>query len=65
MHVAKLFKTVEVAVKTLIEGKNVMSKEEFLKEAKIMHKLSHPKIVQLLGTICGDIFTTHITLFEI
>ena len=38
---------VEVAVKTLKPG--TMSIEAFLEEAKIMHKLRHPKLVQLMG----------------
>ena len=37
----------EVAVKTLKPG--TMSIEAFLEEAKIMHKLRHPKLVQLMG----------------
>ncbi|KAI0240349.1 Tyrosine-protein kinase yes [Lamellibrachia satsuma] len=38
---------VDVAVKTMKEGQ--MSHEAFLDEAKIMHKLSHRKLVQLMG----------------
>ena len=40
---------VDVAVKTLKPG--MMSAEAFLDEAKIMHKLRHRKLVQLMG-IC-------------
>lgn len=42
---------VEVAVKTLKPG--TMSAEAFLEEAKIMHKLRHPKLVQLMG-VCTE-----------
>ena len=45
---AKMSGSVDVAVKMLKEGAS-MSLDDFIKEAKIMHKLSHPKIVQLLG----------------
>ena len=38
---------VDVAVKTLKPG--MMSAEAFLEEAKIMHKLRHRKLVQLMG----------------
>lgn len=40
-------KTQDVAIKSLKEGK--MSKKHFLREAKIMHELRHPKLVQLMG----------------
>jgi hypothetical protein len=45
---AKLSNSVDVAVK-LLKDNGSMSVEDFLKEGKTMHKLSHPKIVQLLG----------------
>ena len=38
---------VDVAVKTLKPGQ--MSADAFLEEAKIMHKLRHRKLVQLMG----------------
>ena len=38
---------VDVAVKTLREGH--MTAEAFLEEAKIMHRLRHRKLVQLMG----------------
>jgi len=38
---------VDVAVKKLKEGQ--MSPEAFLEEAKIMHRLRHRKLVQLMG----------------
>ena len=41
----------EVAVKTLKPG--TMSADAFLDEAKIMHKLRHPKLVQLMG-VCTE-----------
>jgi len=40
-------KMVDVAIKTLKPG--TMSAEEFLDEAKTMHKLRHRKLVQLMG----------------
>ncbi len=43
--------TIKVAVKMLKQGS--MSKEDFLKEAMVMKKLSHPKLVQLYA-ICSD-----------
>jgi len=45
----KLRKVVEVAVKSLKAG--TMSSEAFLQEAKIMHKLTHVKLVQLLAVV--------------
>ena len=45
------WKSLEVAVKSLKPGK--MSKEEFLCEAKLMHKLQHRQLVQLLA-VCTD-----------
>ncbi|KAI8774249.1 tyrosine-protein kinase SRK2 [Biomphalaria glabrata] len=42
-------KVVDVAVKTLKPG--TMSAEAFLNEAKIMHKLTHSKLVQLLAVV--------------
>lgn len=41
----------DVAVKTLKPG--AMSAEAFLEEAKIMHKLRHRKLVQLMG-VCTN-----------
>ena len=38
---------VDVAVKTLKQGQ--MSADAFLEEAKIMHRLRHRKLVQLMG----------------
>ena len=45
--VGKWCSQVDVAVKTMKEGQ--MSTDAFLDEAKIMHKLSHRKLVQLMG----------------
>ena len=45
---ARLSNSVDVAVK-LLKDNGSMTVEDFLMEAKTMHKLSHPKIVQLLG----------------
>lgn len=44
---AKWNDTVEVAVKTLKPG--TMDPERFIQEAQLMHRLHHPRIVQLLG----------------
>jgi hypothetical protein len=44
-----LRKVVDVAVKTLKPG--TMTSEAFLDEAKIMHKLIHPKLVQLMAVV--------------
>jgi len=53
---AKLRKTF-VAVKTLKEGS--MTVEAFLDEAKIMHKLRHRKLVQLMG-VCTEMEPVYI-----
>ena len=46
-NVGKFRKILDVAVKTLKPG--TMSADAFLEEAKIMHKLRHRKLVQLMG----------------
>lgn len=46
------WKSLDVAVKSLKPGK--MSKEEFLAEAKVMHKLQHRHLVLLLA-VCTEI----------
>ena len=43
---------VDVAVKTLKQGQ--MSADAFLEEAKIMHRLRHRKLVQLMGVCTLD-----------
>lgn len=43
---------VDVAVKTL--KANTMSPSDFLDEAKTMHRLRHPKLVQLMGVCTRD-----------
>jgi len=50
--VGKWRKMVDVAVKTLKTGS--MSREAFLEEAKLMHRLRHPKLVQLMGVCTVD-----------
>ncbi|GFR91962.1 tyrosine-protein kinase [Elysia marginata] len=45
----KFRKVVDVAVKTLKPG--TMSSEAFLEEAKIMHKLTHHRLVQLVAVV--------------
>lgn len=47
----KLNGTADVAVKTLKKG--AMSPEDFLKEAQIMHKMCHKKLVNLLA-LCSE-----------
>ena len=47
LSAAKWRNQVDVAVKTLKPGQ--MSPEAFLEEAKLMHKLRHRKLVQLMG----------------
>lgn len=47
VHAGKWRNTVDVAVKTLKQG--AMSAEDFLSEAKLMHKLRHRRLVQLLA----------------
>lgn len=46
----KLRNVIDVAVKTLKQG--TMSPEAFLEEARIMHRLRHPKLVQILA-VCS------------
>ncbi|KAL8596170.1 hypothetical protein ACOMHN_021210 [Nucella lapillus] len=46
----KLRSVIDVAVKTLKPG--TMSPEAFLEEARIMHRLRHPKLVQILA-VCS------------
>ena len=52
-HEGKFRKVVDVAVKTLKPG--TMSSEAFLEEAKIMHKLTHHRLVQV-GIFCHCYF---------
>ena len=49
---ARWGRSVDVAVKTLKPG--TMSPDAFLEEAEIMHKLQHPKLVQLMGVCTTD-----------
>ena len=44
--------TTQVAVKTLKPGS--MSAEEFLKEAAVMKRLRHPKLIQLYAVMRAD-----------
>ncbi|CAH8584749.1 unnamed protein product [Heterobilharzia americana] len=44
--------TIEVAVKTLKQG--TMTKEEFLKEARIMKQLHHPQLVRLYAVVTAE-----------
>ncbi|KAK3773795.1 hypothetical protein RRG08_011004 [Elysia crispata] len=48
----KFRKVVDVAVKTLKPG--TMSSEAFLEEAKIMHKLTHHRLVQLVAVVSAS-----------
>ncbi|XP_041359258.1 tyrosine-protein kinase SRK2-like [Gigantopelta aegis] len=47
----RLHNSLDVAIKTLKPG--TMTPDAFLSEAKIMHKLRHPKLVQLMA-VCSD-----------
>ncbi|XP_027631694.1 tyrosine-protein kinase TXK isoform X2 [Tupaia chinensis] len=47
VHFGKWRAHVQVAIKTISEGS--MSEEDFIEEAKVMMKLSHPRLVQLFG----------------
>ncbi|TPP66809.1 Non-specific protein-tyrosine kinase [Fasciola gigantica] len=44
--------TTEVAIKTLKQG--TMSREDFLKEAKIMKRLHHPRLVRLYAVVTTE-----------
>jgi len=55
--VASWQQTQSVAVKMLHPG--TMSAEQFLEEAKTMHRLRHPKLVQLLA-VCTSGQPTYI-----
>ncbi|CAG5115831.1 unnamed protein product [Candidula unifasciata] len=48
----KFRKVVDVAVKTLKPG--TMTSEAFLEEAKIMHKLTHHRLVQLMAVVSSS-----------
>ncbi|XP_076806007.1 tyrosine-protein kinase Src42A-like [Clavelina lepadiformis] len=50
VHEGRWNKTTKVAIKTLKSGS--MDKEEFLREAQLMKKLRHPKLVQLYA-VCS------------
>ncbi|XP_065593128.1 tyrosine-protein kinase TXK [Cyrtonyx montezumae] len=47
VHLGKWKATIKVAIKKINEG--AMSEDDFMEEAKLMMKLSHPKLVQLYG----------------
>ncbi|NWX55189.1 TXK kinase, partial [Promerops cafer] len=47
VYLGKWKETITVAIKTINEG--AMSEDDFMEEAKLMMKLSHPKLVQLYG----------------
>ncbi|KAL7053597.1 hypothetical protein AAHC03_026988 [Spirometra sp. Aus1] len=56
VHLAVRNKNYQVAVKVLlnnVSGQNAMDRNKFLDEAKVMHKLRHPRIVTLLG-VCTE-----------
>ncbi|VDQ05910.1 unnamed protein product [Trichobilharzia regenti] len=52
LHTGKWNETIEVAVKTLKQG--TMTKEEFLKEARIMKQLHHPRLVRLYAVVTAE-----------
>uniref|UniRef100_A0A8C8VLB7 Tyrosine-protein kinase n=1 Tax=Pelusios castaneus TaxID=367368 RepID=A0A8C8VLB7_9SAUR len=51
VHLGYWLEQTKVAVKTIREG--AMSEEDFIEEAQVMMKLSHPKLVQLYG-VCFE-----------
>uniref|UniRef100_A0A8C6IWY6 Tyrosine-protein kinase n=1 Tax=Melopsittacus undulatus TaxID=13146 RepID=A0A8C6IWY6_MELUD len=51
VYLGYLMERTKVAIKTIREG--AMSEEDFVEEAKVLMKLSHPKLVQLYG-VCFD-----------
>ncbi|VDN41576.1 unnamed protein product [Dibothriocephalus latus] len=56
VHLAVRNKNYQVAVKVLlnnVNSQNAMDRNKFLDEAKVMHKLRHPRIVTLLG-VCTE-----------
>uniref|UniRef100_A0A8D0GQ13 Tyrosine-protein kinase n=1 Tax=Sphenodon punctatus TaxID=8508 RepID=A0A8D0GQ13_SPHPU len=52
IHLGHWLEQTKVAVKTIREG--AMSEEDFIEEAQVMMKLSHPKLVQLYGVCLGQ-----------
>ncbi|XP_030360715.1 tyrosine-protein kinase ITK/TSK [Strigops habroptila] len=51
VYLGYLMERTKVAIKTIREG--AMSEEDFIEEAKVLMKLSHPKLVQLYG-VCFE-----------
>uniref|UniRef100_A0A8C3XK20 Tyrosine-protein kinase n=1 Tax=Chelydra serpentina TaxID=8475 RepID=A0A8C3XK20_CHESE len=51
VHLGFWLEQTKVAIKTIREG--AMSEEDFIEEAQVMMKLSHPKLVQLYG-VCME-----------
>uniref|UniRef100_A0A674IIK9 Tyrosine-protein kinase n=1 Tax=Terrapene triunguis TaxID=2587831 RepID=A0A674IIK9_9SAUR len=51
VHLGYWLDQTKVAIKTIREG--AMSEEDFIEEAQVMMKLSHPKLVQLYG-VCME-----------
>ncbi|XP_051487550.1 tyrosine-protein kinase ITK/TSK isoform X1 [Apus apus] len=51
VYLGYLLDKTKVAIKTIREG--AMSEEDFVEEAKVLMKLSHPKLVQLYG-VCFE-----------
>ncbi|NXP62788.1 TXK kinase, partial [Chloropsis cyanopogon] len=58
VYLGKWKETIKVAIKTINEG--AMSEDDFMEEAKLMMKLSHPKLVELYG-VC----THHKSLYVV
>ncbi|NXC97094.1 ITK kinase, partial [Certhia brachydactyla] len=52
VYLGYLLDKTKVAIKTIREG--AMSEEDFIEEAKVLMKLSHPKLVQLYGVCFED-----------
>ncbi|XP_014731520.1 PREDICTED: tyrosine-protein kinase ITK/TSK [Sturnus vulgaris] len=52
VYLGYLLNKTKVAIKTIREG--AMSEDDFIEEAKVLMKLSHPKLVQLYGVCLED-----------
>ncbi|NXK31842.1 TXK kinase, partial [Piprites chloris] len=55
-YLSKWRATIKVAIKTTNEG--AMSEDDFMEEAQLMMKLSHPKLVQLYGVCTHHVMIT-------
>lgn len=53
IYLAKNGESIPVAIKTLRDNDNKLTKDEFLREAKLMINFNHPCIVKLIGFLEG------------